>query len=50
MSLIGSSARHRSWWKRFLRWLKGVLLSPVVFRWCLLAFRVSEALRHWFNR
>jgi hypothetical protein len=47
---ITSSARQRSWWKRFLRWLKKMLLSPVVFRCCLLALRISEALRHWFNR
>ena len=47
---ITSSARQRSWWKRFLRWLRKMLCSPVVFRWCLLALRVSEAFRHWFNR
>lgn len=47
---VQSSARQRSWWKQFLRRLKGVLRSPVVFRWCLLALRISETLRHWFNR
>lgn len=42
-----SSTRQRSWWKLGVRWLKLVLRSPVVFRWCLLAFRVSEAVRLW---
>lgn len=44
-----SSTPQRSLWQQAGRWLKSVLCNPSVFRWCLLAFRVSEEIRHWFS-
>lgn len=43
------STRQHSLWKLASCRLKTVLCNPWVFRWCLLAFRMSEEIKHWFS-
>lgn len=44
-----NSSLQRSWWKLAIHWLKLVLQSPLVFRLCLLALRISVEIHRWLN-